>query len=215
MYIKTSIRHWLNPGNISENWFYNRIEERVRHELRLSHANLTLMDSITSPSQTSLHVTNDTNIPVKLLLGDILGCYESLEELDSQVPQSLSHSVEKFAHLAKPILRKPKDDKPEEEQQYQDQVHDVTKVTFTSIFHPFFLTFSIPLPLRGGKLPTKRPYCGIPRHYGLLSLPGQHGLHSLLGITKTMMTTMPTGLLTHAAIQYASLYSAAFCGWPY
>jgi len=31
----------------------------------------------------------------------------------------------------------------------------VTKVTFTSIFHPFFLTFSIPLPLRGGKLPTK------------------------------------------------------------
>jgi len=91
----------------------------------------------------------------------------------------------------------------------------VTKVTFTSIFHPFFLTFSIPIPLRGGKLPTKRPYCSIPRHYGLLSLPGQHGLHSLLSITKTMMSTMTTGLLTHAAIQYASLYSVAFCGWPY
>jgi len=91
----------------------------------------------------------------------------------------------------------------------------VMKVTFTSIFHPFFLTFSIPLPLRGGKLPTKRPYCGIPGHYGLLGLPGQHGLHGLLGITKTMMSTMTTGLLTHAAIQYASLYSVAFCGQPY
>ena len=91
----------------------------------------------------------------------------------------------------------------------------VMKVTFTSIFHPFFLTFSIPLPLRGGKLPTKRPYCGIPGHYGLLGLPGQHSLHGLLGITKTMMSTMTTGLLTHAAIQYASLYSAAFCGRPY
>jgi len=91
----------------------------------------------------------------------------------------------------------------------------VTKVTFTSIFHPFFLTFSIPLPLRGGKLPTKRPYCGIPRHYGLLGLPSQHSLHSQLGITKTMMSTMTTGLLTHAAIQYTFLYSAAFCGWPY
>ena len=91
----------------------------------------------------------------------------------------------------------------------------VMKVTFTSIFHPFFLTFSIPLPLRGGKLPTKRPYCGIPGHYGLLGLPGQHGLHGLLGITKTMMSTMTTGLLTHAAIQYTSLYSAAFCGQPY
>ena len=91
----------------------------------------------------------------------------------------------------------------------------VTKVTFTSIFHPFFLTFSIPLPLRGGKLPTKRPYCGIPGHYSLLGLPSQHGLHGLLGITKTMMSTMTTGLLTHAAIQCASLYSAAFCGRPY
>jgi len=86
----------------------------------------------------------------------------------------------------------------------------VTKVTFTSIFHPFFLTFLIPLPLRGGKLPTN-----IPRHYGLLGLPGQHGLHGLLSITKTMMSTMTTGLLTHAAIQYTSLYSAAFCGQPY
>ena len=93
--------------------------------------------------------------------------------------------------------------------------HCVMKVTFTSIFHPFFLTFSIPLPLRGGKLPTKRPYCGIPRHYGLLGPPGQHSLYGLLSITKTMMSTMTTGLLTHAAIQYTSLYSAAFCGRPY
>jgi len=53
----------------------------------------------------------------------------------------------------------------------------VMKMQFTPIFYSFFLTFSIPLPLRGGKLPTKRPYCSIPRHYGLLSLPGQHGLH--------------------------------------
>jgi len=91
----------------------------------------------------------------------------------------------------------------------------VMKVTFTSIFHPFFLTFLISLPLRGGKLQTKRPYCSIPGHYSLLGFPGQHGLHGLLGITKTMMSTMMTGLLTHAAIQYASLYSAAFCGQPY
>ena len=70
----------------------------------------------------------------------------------------------------------------------------VTKVTFTSIFHPFFLIFSIPLPLRGGKLPTKRPYCGIPGHYSLLGLSGQHSLHSLLGITKTMTPIMMTGV---------------------
>jgi len=70
----------------------------------------------------------------------------------------------------------------------------VMKITFTSIFHPFFLTFSIPLPLRGGKLPTKRPYCSIPGHYGLLGLPSQHSLHSLFGITKTMMSIMTTGL---------------------
>ena len=73
------------------------------------------------------------------------------------------------------------------------------KTPFFFFFYHYLLTLS---PLRGGKLPTKRPYCGILRHYSLLGLPGQHGLHSLLSITKTMMSTMTTELLTHAAIQY-------------
>jgi len=73
-------------------------------------------------------------------------------------------------------------------------LHCVMKTQFTPIFYSFFLTFSIPLPLRGGKLPTKRPYCGIPGHYGLLSFPSQHSLHGQLSITKTMTTIMTTGL---------------------
>ena len=66
---------------------------------------------------------------------------------------------------------------------YRNPVTSLTLlVCDKSLFFLFFLyfwdTFLIPLPLLGGRLPTKRHYSGIPGHSGLLGLPGHYGLFS-------------------------------------
>jgi len=89
-------------------------------------ANLTILDSIITPFQTTLHVTNDTDEEVFLLLEDVIGTSKDLDQLDLQVPTKDLESINTFSNWVKSILKKPQDDRPrDKEQYYQDQVHDL------------------------------------------------------------------------------------------
>ena len=88
--------------------------------------NLTILDSIITPSQTTLHVTNDTDEVVHLTSEDIIGSFENLDQLDLQVPMEDSRSIDVSSNWIRSILKKPQDDQPSnKEQHYQDQVHDL------------------------------------------------------------------------------------------
>ena len=72
--------------------------------------NLTILDSIITPYQNNLHVTNDTDEAVCLSSEDIIGSFGNLDKLDLQVPIEDSKLIDVFSNWIKSILKKPQDD---------------------------------------------------------------------------------------------------------
>ena len=100
-------------------------------------SNLTILDSIISPSQTSLHVTNDLDSEICLLSEDVIGNMESLNQLDLQVPIKDSEQINTFTNWVKSILKKPQNNKPKDQEQlYQNQVHDLPNSPKTAELPP-------------------------------------------------------------------------------
>ena len=105
--------------------------------------NLTILDSIISPSQTTLHVTNDSDGEVHLLSEDIIGITESLDQLDLQVPIEDSEPINTFTNWIRSILEKPRDNGPrDQEQLYQNQVRDLPNSPKTAELPPMEDTLS-------------------------------------------------------------------------
>ena len=130
--IRIKGKHWIPAHSIklipiqirksqSENILFTPTKQLPRQI-----SNLTILDSIITPSQTTLHVTNDTDGKVYLLSEDIIRTSKSLDQLDLQVPIDNSESINAFSNWVKSILKKPQDDPPRgKEQLYQDQIHDL------------------------------------------------------------------------------------------
>jgi len=94
-------------------------------------------NSIITPSQTTLHVTNDMDEPVCLTSGDIIRSFKDLDQLDPHISLEDSGSIEVFANWVRSILKKPQDDQPRDgEQQYQNQVQDLPNSPKTAKLPP-------------------------------------------------------------------------------
>ena len=88
-------------------------------------SNSTFIDSIISSDAQCLHVTNDTDAPIRFLPTDVIGSIESDSYYDSKPPKN-SSEVQSFFNIVTPILRDKKDeDNTSEEQQYQDRQIDL------------------------------------------------------------------------------------------
>jgi len=95
----------------------NRLAKRI--------GNSTFIDSIISSDAQCLHVTNDTDAPIRFLPTDVIGSLESNSYYDSKPPED-SSGVQSFFNIVTPILRDKKDkDNTSEEQQYQDRQIDL------------------------------------------------------------------------------------------
>ena len=83
-----------------------------------------LMDSLLHGHSPFVHVTNDTDTPIKFRESDPIGTIESGQPYDPQPPEDQSQ-VLSFFNLVTPILQK-KEIEHSEEQPYQDQQPDVS-----------------------------------------------------------------------------------------
>ena len=84
-----------------------------------------MIDSILPSNPLFLHVTNDTDAPIRFMTLDSLGIIKPDEYFNSQPPPDTSH-VQNFFNLITPILRsREHEDQLSTEQQYQNQQPDI------------------------------------------------------------------------------------------
>ena len=136
--LKGPNRVYISESTIIRPWTIGRIPIRVTRPLTTSGIftpldklarrlqNSTMIDSILPSNPSFLHVTNDTDAPIRFMASDSLGTIEPNEYFDSQPPPNTSH-VQNFFNLITPILRsKEHEDQLSTEQQYQNQQPDVS-----------------------------------------------------------------------------------------
>ena len=97
-----------------------------QQKLPLRIANATLIDSILRPNEPFVHISNDTDTPIKLHASDVIGAMTDNHYYD-QTPPIDRAQVDAFFNLVNPILKKKEFEefKPEE-QQYQDKQPNLT-----------------------------------------------------------------------------------------